>query len=127
MGGADDEWGDIGGLSGAFPAARADPGGGQGGRRMPEGPPSDPKTALKKLDRFLFSPEHPRVKSSKQLSEDSDSCECSICLDNFKLRQEVRRFRCGHFFHNRCIEGWFKTGDFRCPMCRYNPWTRKCA
>ena len=118
-GGDDDEWGDVGGLEGAFPAARET----SGGRRMPEAPPSDPKAAMKKLDRFLYSPNHPRVKSSKS----ADATECSVCLDAFKLRQELRRFRCGHFFHQRCIGEWFKTGDMRCPMCRYDPWSRKCG
>jgi len=102
-------------LGDAFPAAAAAEAR-AGGRRVPDGPPSDPAVALKKLDRFLFSRDHPRVKSSKQ-----DCSECSVCLDAFKLGQEVRQ--CS-FFNAFCDYKGFQRfvlfsdfGDFNSPQC----------
>ena len=28
---------------------------------------------------------------------------------------------CRHAFHEACVAEWFATGDFRCPMCRWDP------
>ena len=47
--------------------------------------------------------------------------ECSICLENFVMQEQLRRVGCGHLFHPRCIQEWFATGDTRCPMCRFDP------
>ncbi|KAL0023024.1 hypothetical protein WJX79_000521 [Trebouxia sp. C0005] len=47
--------------------------------------------------------------------------ECSICLENFVMQEQLRRVGCGHLFHTRCIHEWFATGDTRCPMCRFDP------
>ena len=50
--------------------------------------------------------------------------ECSICLENFVMQDQLRRIVCGHLFHPRCIQEWFATGDTRCPMCRFDPVTK---
>ena len=47
--------------------------------------------------------------------------ECSICLENFVMQEQLRKVGCGHLFHTRCIQEWFATGDTRCPMCRFDP------
>ncbi len=47
--------------------------------------------------------------------------ECSICLEDFVMQEQLRRVGCGHLFHPRCIQEWFATGDTRCPMCRFDP------
>ncbi|CAG9462165.1 unnamed protein product [Pedinophyceae sp. YPF-701] len=54
-----------------------------------------------------------------------ESCadpECAICLVEFEEGQALRLFKgCRHVFHEECVSEWFKTGDFRCPMCRWDP------
>ncbi|KAG0602873.1 hypothetical protein M758_10G048100 [Ceratodon purpureus] len=43
---------------------------------------------------------------------------CSICLNNYDIGEIVCRLpRCGHIFHIRCLEEWFRT-DGSCPLCR---------
>jgi len=47
------------------------------------------------------------------------SCECSICLDNFKDERTFYRTDCYHYFHMFCIQSYFKTVDKKlCPVCR---------
>ena len=41
--------------------------------------------------------------------------ECPICSE--PLTQDVRVLRCGHRFHNECIESWL-TSHNSCPLCR---------
>lgn len=47
--------------------------------------------------------------------------ECAICLENFKFGQVLAVFGagCRHTFHQACVVEWFRTGDVRCPLCRY--------
>ena len=42
---------------------------------------------------------------------------CSICLNEVQPSGKVRKTPCGHFFHDSCLEGWFRQGAF-CPVCR---------
>lgn len=44
--------------------------------------------------------------------------ECPICLDD--LTDDVTRLACGHEFHSKCIDEWFKK-DRSCPTCRKRP------
>lgn len=39
---------------------------------------------------------------------------CSICLDP---TQKSYNFKCGHYFHNKCIITWIERHD-TCPICR---------
>jgi hypothetical protein len=41
--------------------------------------------------------------------------ECSICFEN--LIENIQKTTCGHFFHKRCLDSWFKMNRI-CPMCR---------
>ncbi|CAH0559368.1 unnamed protein product [Brassicogethes aeneus] len=40
---------------------------------------------------------------------------CSICLDF--LARDFKNLPCGHVFHTRCIESWFRNKR-NCPVCR---------
>ena len=42
--------------------------------------------------------------------------ECPICSE--PLTQDVRVLRCGHRFHNECIENGLRAGITRCGLCR---------
>lgn len=47
----------------------------------------------------------------------SNKKECCICLDTGTAAQ-CKQLGCGHTFHRRCIQRWFKRGSLTCPMCR---------
>lgn len=52
-----------------------------------------------------------RIKTNIELSK-----QCPIC--NGELTQDVRVLRCGHRFHNECIENAIRAGYNSCPLCR---------
>ena len=43
---------------------------------------------------------------------------CSICLEDFKIREKVAVLPCIHFFHNNCIKNWIKKQN-TCPICKF--------
>ena len=55
--------------------------------------------------------------------------ECAVCLGEFEQGDQLRRMRCGHFFHCACIDEWLiGKGRARaassgahlptCPLCK---------
>jgi hypothetical protein len=46
-----------------------------------------------------------------------DNMECCICIADFDASTEIRRTRCGHCFHGKCLQGWLKVNR-TCPLCR---------
>ncbi|KAL3866091.1 hypothetical protein ACJMK2_043429 [Sinanodonta woodiana] len=45
--------------------------------------------------------------------------QCSVCMEDFVLNEEVRRLPCDHHYHNDCIVPWLKLHG-TCPVCRKN-------
>ena len=44
--------------------------------------------------------------------------KCVICLEQFKVGDEVLRIPCIHLFHSKCICKWFKNHN-NCPICKF--------
>ena len=49
-----------------------------------------------------------------ELPDDS----CSICLDDFKTGDDIKKLNCTHIFHKECLEPWLNDNNRNCPMCR---------
>lgn len=47
----------------------------------------------------------------------TDCNECPICLEDFRVNNEVRGLPCSHNFHVECIDKWLQL-NVRCPQCR---------
>ena len=47
-----------------------------------------------------------------------DDYECTICLENIKLNQDINILKCRHIFHYKCIENLVDHKINRCPNCR---------
>jgi len=46
---------------------------------------------------------------------------CIICLDNYKIDEEIYILpNCKHIFHRKCFEIYIKNAKYRCPICRKN-------
>jgi hypothetical protein len=43
--------------------------------------------------------------------------ECTICIDNYKIGNNVRQLKCLHTFHQECIDKWLVHNNM-CPNCR---------
>ncbi|XP_019875517.1 E3 ubiquitin-protein ligase Iruka [Aethina tumida] len=45
--------------------------------------------------------------------------QCSVCWEDFVLREEVRQLPCLHIYHEPCIRPWLELHG-TCPICRQN-------
>ena len=43
--------------------------------------------------------------------------QCAICLEDFKVGDNVNIFRCQHSFHKGCFAEWSRV-KMNCPICR---------
>ena len=43
--------------------------------------------------------------------------ECSICLNELKIDDNITILSCKHYYHKECISQWFKKSK-TCPLCR---------
>jgi hypothetical protein len=50
-------------------------------------------------------------------TEVRDELECTICLNRFRHMENVVKVKCGHLFHEECLQPWIEQHD-TCPMCR---------
>jgi len=53
----------------------------------------------------------------KMTGVENESNMCSICIKSFKHKEKLRRLRCGHRFHVRCVDDWLKQLK-ACPNCK---------
>eukprot|EP01084_Bolivina_argentea_P256763 432417_1 len=42
---------------------------------------------------------------------------CCICLYDYKNNDKIRKLNCNHYFHQTCIDIWFKR-NIQCPLCK---------
>lgn len=45
--------------------------------------------------------------------------QCSVCWEDFQLRENVRQLPCTHIYHEPCIRPWLELHG-TCPICRQN-------
>lgn len=43
--------------------------------------------------------------------------QCSVCMEDFKLEEQVKQVPCGHLYHRDCIVPWLEMHG-SCPICR---------
>ena len=44
---------------------------------------------------------------------------CSICLEDYKLKDNITTLPCNHIYHVTCINEWFSQGT-KCPLCNHS-------
>lgn len=55
------------------------------------------------------------------LNEIINDDDCSICLDEYKIGDEIYITKCNHKFHKKCIIKYIEYNNnyiFSCPLCR---------
>jgi len=68
---------------------------------------------LKAATMYLFKP-FQREKAQSAPHNES----CAICLDDFKVDEELRLLPCKHAFHKACVDPWLAKSSELCPMCK---------
>ena len=58
------------------------------------------------------------INKSTTLEINNDDIFCPICQDSIPKKTIVRKFKCGHVFHQNCCDKWLETKD-SCPVCRF--------
>lgn len=98
--------------------------------------PDEQKAAMNKLKKEVYNPTPKRSSSRVSLyyreqarngastatrigqdDEDDGGKSCTICLEDFEPKEEVRVTPCNHMFHEDCIVPWLKSHG-QCPVCR---------
>ncbi|KAI4162498.1 MAG: hypothetical protein LQ342_003913 [Letrouitia transgressa] len=59
----------------------------------------------------------PKKPVDKSMLGADGKAECSVCMDNVSLGDEVTVLPCHHWFHGDCVGAWLKEHD-TCPHCR---------
>lgn len=57
----------------------------------------------------------PFYKSKEQISD-----PCAICLNKIEDKEYIRKLKCNHLFHKKCVDNWLKKNieNPSCPYCR---------
>lgn len=53
---------------------------------------------LRKIPELLYG------KATKIKKDD----KCSICFNNYKFGTKIKKLKCKHFYHTKCISQWLK-------------------
>ena len=56
-------------------------------------------------------------RGEQKIFDSNEVTECVICLDYLDKGDDIRVLKCGHVFHDGCIEEWFMK-EVTCPICR---------
>ena len=56
--------------------------------------------------------------TEEMIDKNKDGYECSICLENIKINEDINILKCGHIFHYKCMEELVEHKDDKCPNCR---------
>lgn len=59
----------------------------------------------------------PRKKVDEEMLGAEHKAECSICMDEVNIGEEVTVLPCKHWFHHQCVSAWLSEHD-TCPHCR---------
>ena len=55
-----------------------------------------------------------------------DEKSCFICYELFHENEYIRKLKCNHVFHKKCVDKWLYTqfleskDEYTCPLCRQN-------
>jgi len=72
------------------------------------------ETTLSEIERFDWPP--PRTRGGRTTTTQT---QCMICLGEFELGNDCRRFPCNHIFHVECGDEWLRRCT-DCPICKDN-------
>jgi hypothetical protein len=48
------------------------------------------------------------------------SGNCTVCLDEFELGQNITLLKCKHYFHKDCLKNWLTKQSTKCCTCRFD-------
>ena len=73
------------------------------------------KTSIQKIEKDTYMVIIGNVRKTN--IEDIDE-ECSICIEKYKLEEQVHVFNCNHKVHLYCSKELSVHEQYKCPLCR---------
>ena len=58
------------------------------------------------------------IKDSLEYINETNTQNCSICLEKYKINETIIKLNCKHEFHKECLEKWLQNDKKDCPLCR---------
>ncbi|OMJ95033.1 hypothetical protein SteCoe_1736 [Stentor coeruleus] len=75
------------------------------------------RVARNEIPKQLSAKEFENLCPETNWSNDNKSETCSICLEDFNTSHKVRKLKCNHVFHTKCIDEWALSHP-TCPICK---------
>lgn len=69
-------------------------------------------------NRYGTPPTRKEVIEALPTIEVKEASQCSVCLDEFEIGEDVKETPCKHRFHENCIFPWLELHS-TCPLCRF--------
>lgn len=76
------------------------------------------ESAIRSLPIFKIDKKFIEVSQKAEDSKNEQIDKCIICMEKFKIDEEVKTLPCFHIFHKECIDEWFKGNNYTCPICK---------
>eukprot|EP00924_Labyrinthula_sp_SR-Ha-C_P001368 snap_masked-scaffold_44-processed-gene-1.11-mRNA-1 protein AED:0.83 eAED:0.83 QI:0/-1/0/1/-1/1/1/0/261 len=73
------------------------------------------KEVIRSIKKFKYK--ELKVEGVEIIEDKSTEESCLICLDKYKNKDFVKRLRCDHLWHAKCIDTWLKDNS-TCPFCK---------
>jgi len=70
-------------------------------------------------------PIHIEVELKELYEKTKKLCECPICLDVMKVKDDMKFSSCGHLYHPDCYEKLLAMPDPKCALCRRKIYKKK--
>lgn len=99
---------------------------------------NDSKEKIKELEEMLLKYENTNISLMNEVDKLKDNLsklittfpkefifdkiiedKCSICLDKYRLGDEIVATNCLHLFHKKCIDRSINSNCLNCPNCRF--------
>eukprot|EP00835_Amoeboradix_gromovi_P001999 NODE_103_length_20051_cov_0.229401.p11 type:complete len:208 gc:universal NODE_103_length_20051_cov_0.229401:12278-12901(+) len=68
-------------------------------------------------DLYVAKPEYTIIREKVSKPNCNLTGSCTICLEEFKAKDECLVFNCKHSFHRKCVTNWLTLKN-SCPLCR---------
>ena len=65
---------------------------------------------------FITKKEEPLIPPKTIVEKEFENNECIICLEKMIKGEHIKILNCGHIYHEKCINEWYKKVK-ECPIC----------
>lgn len=79
---------------------------------------------IEKINNYYFKKyKNLKFKKKKKYNDKMNEKICTICIEEFKEKENIFQLKCNHIYHINCIDDWIDTkgeSEVKCPNCNEN-------